>query len=162
MLISPRVGNLRQKNNSAEDGIDGTKGYFRRNSVCSADQKILGIPFEPCLGRENNSEFRSVEQNQKQTLGIPLRSQEEQAGCTPSQALEKRRNEKEAHGEIETQHLGYLGYILDQIPIAIIKGSLTRDFRLQVFFMNQCPPGLQVFYWSHFEFFRKLTEIFVN
>jgi hypothetical protein len=22
-----------------------------------------------------------------------------------------------------------------------IKGSLTRDFRLQVFFINQCPPG---------------------
>jgi hypothetical protein len=21
------------------------------------------------------------------------------------------------------------------------KGSLTRDFRLQVFFINQCPPG---------------------
>jgi len=25
-----------------------------------------------------------------------------------------------------------------------LKGSLTRDFRLQVFFMNQCPPGPQV------------------
>ncbi|KAJ6644856.1 hypothetical protein Bhyg_00051 [Pseudolycoriella hygida] len=25
------------------------------------------------------------------------------------QVLEKRRNEKEAHGEIETHHLGYLG-----------------------------------------------------
>jgi hypothetical protein len=22
------------------------------------------------------------------------------------------------------------------------KGSVTRDFRLQVFFLNQCPPGL--------------------
>jgi hypothetical protein len=22
-----------------------------------------------------------------------------------------------------------------------LKGSLTRDFRLQVFFVNQCPPG---------------------
>jgi hypothetical protein len=29
-----------------------------------------------------------------------------------------------------------------------IKGSLTRDFRLQVFFMNQCPPDPQVFHWS--------------
>jgi hypothetical protein len=85
-----RVGNFRQKNNSAEDGIDGTNGYFRRNSGCSAEQKLtefpfrtlprnrkqLGIPFrgtkieailaefrsEPFLGRENNSEFRSVEQ----------------------------------------------------------------------------------------------------
>jgi hypothetical protein len=22
--------------------------------------------------------------------------------------------------------------------------------------MNQCPPGLQVFHWSHFEFFAKI------
>jgi hypothetical protein len=42
------------------------------------------------------------------------------------------------------------------------KGSLTRDFRLQVFFMNQCPLGPQVFHWSHFEFFRKFAEIFAN
>jgi hypothetical protein len=38
------------------------------------------------------------------------------------------------------------------------KGSLTRDFRLQVFFMNQCPPGPQVFHWSPFEFFRKFVR----
>ncbi len=38
--------------------------------------------------------------------------------------------------------------------------SLTRDFRLQVFFMNQCPPGPQVFHWGHFEFFWKFAEIF--
>jgi len=42
------------------------------------------------------------------------------------------------------------------------KGSLTRDFRIQVFFMNQCPPGPQVFHWSHFAFFRKFAEIFAN
>jgi hypothetical protein len=35
-----RVGNFRPKNNSAEDGIDGTNGYFRRNSGCSAEEKI--------------------------------------------------------------------------------------------------------------------------
>jgi hypothetical protein len=46
--------------------------------------------------------------------------------------------------------------------IYYLKGSLTRDFRLQVFFMNQCPPGPQVFHWSHFEFFRKFAEIFAN
>jgi hypothetical protein len=33
------------KNYSAEDGIDGTISLFRRNSVCSAEQKIVGIPF---------------------------------------------------------------------------------------------------------------------
>ncbi len=42
------------------------------------------------------------------------------------------------------------------------KGSLTRDFRLKVFFMNQCPPGPQVFHWGRFEFFRKFSEIFAN
>ncbi len=28
--------------------------------------------------------------------------------------------------------------------------------------MNQCPPGPQVFRWSHFEFFRRFAEIFAN
>jgi hypothetical protein len=28
--------------------------------------------------------------------------------------------------------------------------------------MNQCPPSPQVFHWSHFDFFRKLAEIFAN
>ncbi len=40
--------------------------------------------------------------------------------------------------------------------ISMFKGSLTRDFRLQVFFMNQGPPGPQEFYWSLFEFFSKI------
>ncbi len=43
-----------------------------------------------------------------------------------------------------------------------LKGSLTRDFRLQVFFMNQRPPGPQVFHRGRFEFFRKFAEIFAN
>jgi hypothetical protein len=38
-----------------------------------------------------------------------------------------------------------------EIILVFLKGSLTRDFRLQVFFMNQCPPGPQVFHWSLFE-----------
>ena len=42
------------------------------------------------------------------------------------------------------------------------KGSLTRDFRLLVFFMNQCPPGPQVFHWGRFECFQKFAETFVN
>ncbi len=59
---SPRVKNFRQKINSAEDGIDGTNGYFRRNSGCSAEQKTAEFRSEPFRGRENKSEFRSVEQ----------------------------------------------------------------------------------------------------
>jgi hypothetical protein len=43
-----------------------------------------------------------------------------------------------------------------------VKGSLTRDFRLQVFVMNQCPPGPQVFHWGRFEFFQKFAEIFAG
>ncbi len=34
-----------KKNYSAEDGIDGTIGLFRRNSGCFAEQKTLGITF---------------------------------------------------------------------------------------------------------------------
>jgi hypothetical protein len=33
------------RNYSAEDGIDGTIGLFRRNSGCSAEQKTIEIPF---------------------------------------------------------------------------------------------------------------------
>jgi hypothetical protein len=69
-----------KKNYSAEDGIDGTIGLFRRNSGsgpnCSAEEKnawnsVLWDKYrsklseflsEPFRGRENNSEFRSVEQ----------------------------------------------------------------------------------------------------
>jgi hypothetical protein len=85
-----RVGNFRQKNYSAEDGVGGTIGLFRWNSGCSVERKTLGIPFrtiprkremlgilyrgtkieaklsefrfEPFRGGENNSQFHSMEQ----------------------------------------------------------------------------------------------------
>jgi hypothetical protein len=41
-----RVGNFRQKNNSAENEIDGTNGYFRWNAGCYPEPKTLGIPFQ--------------------------------------------------------------------------------------------------------------------
>jgi hypothetical protein len=44
----------------------------------------------------------------------------------------------------------------------VFQGSLTLDFRFQVFFMNLCPPGPQVFHWSRSEFFRKFADIFAN
>jgi hypothetical protein len=34
-----------KKSSSLEDGIDGTNGYFRWNSGCSAEQETLGFPF---------------------------------------------------------------------------------------------------------------------
>ncbi len=49
-----------------------------------------------------------------------------------------------------------------QHRFATLKGSLTRDFRLQVFCINQCTPGLWVSHWDHFKFFRKFVEIFVK
>jgi hypothetical protein len=73
VIFTLRVGNFRQKNNSAEDGIDGTNGYFRRNSGGSAEQKISEFCSEPFRGRDNNSEFHSVEQKWKEALGIPFR-----------------------------------------------------------------------------------------
>ncbi len=53
-------GQLIKKYNSAEDEIDGTNAYFRRNSGCSAEQKTLGIP------------FRTLPRKRKQ-LAIPFR-----------------------------------------------------------------------------------------
>jgi ribosomal protein S30 len=41
--VDTRVGNFRQKNNSANDRIDGTNGYFRQNFGCTTEQKILRI-----------------------------------------------------------------------------------------------------------------------
>ena len=73
-MVPARVGNFRQKNNSAEDGIDGTNGYFRRNSGCSAEQITSEFRTESFRGRENSLEFRSVEQKLKQTLGIPFQT----------------------------------------------------------------------------------------
>jgi hypothetical protein len=40
------------------------------------------------------------------------------------------------------------------------KGTVSRDFLLLVFFMNQFPPSSRVFHLDRFEFFRKIAEIF--
>ncbi len=42
------------------------------------------------------------------------------------------------------------------------KGSLTQDFRHQIFFINQLPPGPWVSHEDHFGFFRKFAEIFAK
>jgi hypothetical protein len=61
------------KNNYAEDRIDGTNGYFRRNSGFSAEQKTLGILFQPFRRREKN--LISVRGTKiGATLGIPFRT----------------------------------------------------------------------------------------
>jgi hypothetical protein len=53
LWLAIRVDNFRQKNYSAEDGIDGTIGFFRPNSSCSAGQKTLGIPFRTINARNS-------------------------------------------------------------------------------------------------------------
>ncbi len=37
---------------------------------------------------------------------------------------------------------------------------MSRDFRLLVFSMDQFPPSIWVYHYSHFDFFRKFAEIF--
>jgi hypothetical protein len=69
-----RVGNFRQKNYSAEDGIDGTIGLFQRNSGCSTEQKrrkMLGILYH---GTKIEAKSRNPVLNhsaEQKTLGIP-------------------------------------------------------------------------------------------
>jgi len=41
-----------------------------------------------------------------------------------------------------------------------LKGTVSRDFRLLVFFMNQLPPSPWGYHQCCFEFFRKFAEIF--
>ena len=43
-----------------------------------------------------------------------------------------------------------------------VKGTVSRDFLLLVFFINQFPPSPRVFHLDRFEFFRKFAEIFAD
>ncbi len=49
---------------------------------------------------------------------------------------------------------------LHQCPIILILRFQTRFF--QVFFINQCLPGLWVSHWDRFKFFQKFAEIIAN
>jgi hypothetical protein len=42
------------------------------------------------------------------------------------------------------------------------KGTVSRNFLLLVFFMNQFPPNPRVFHLDRFKFFRKFAEIFAS
>ncbi len=46
------------------------------------------------------------------------------------------------------------------INLAPLKGTVSRDLLLLVFFMNQFPPSPRVFHLDRFKFFRKFAEIF--
>jgi hypothetical protein len=45
------------------------------------------------------------------------------------------------------------------LQLVELKGSLTRDFRLLVFFMDQFPQCPQVSHWGRFKFLQKFAEI---
>ncbi len=70
----PAVLRNRKSRNSVPN--PSTEEKTTRNSVPlnKNRSKLSGFPSEPFSGRENNSEFRSVEPNKKQTLGIPFRT----------------------------------------------------------------------------------------
>ncbi len=44
----------------------------------------------------------------------------------------------------------------------LFKGTVSQDFLLLVFFMNQFPPSSRVFHLDHLKFFRKFEEIFAR
>ncbi len=44
--------------------------------------------------------------------------------------------------------------------LGLVKGTVSRDFLLLVFFMNQFPPSSRVFHLDRFEFIQKFAEIF--
>ncbi len=50
--------------------------------------------------------------------------------------------------------------LLHSRPFSRLKGTVSRDFRLLVFFMDQFPPSIWVYHDGHFNFFRKFAEIF--
>jgi hypothetical protein len=79
ILFSVRVGNFRQKNNSAEDGIDGTNGYFQQNSGCSAEQKMIGIPFRTLLRKRKQLKipFRGLKLEANSPNSLPNPAAEE-------------------------------------------------------------------------------------
>jgi hypothetical protein len=51
---------------------------------------------------------------------------------------------------------------VEQLICKAFKGTVSRDFLILVFFMNQFPPGPRVFHLDRFEFFRKFVEIFAS
>ncbi len=65
----------------------------------------------------------------------------------------------ESQGD-EQMDLPYWEPELIAIKPCHLKGTVSRDFLLLVFFLNQFPPSLWLYYQGRFEFFRKFAEIF--
>ncbi len=56
--------------------------------------------------------------------------------------------------QVGTQANFWVGYE------AMLKGTVSRDFRLLFSFMNQFPPSSRVYHDGRFKFFRKFAELF--
>ncbi len=74
-----------KKCNSGEDGIDGTSGYFRQNSSCSAEQKALGILLRtlPRKRKQLRIPFRWTKIEANSRNSIPNPSAEEKTTRNP-------------------------------------------------------------------------------
>ncbi len=54
----------------------------------------------------------------------------------------------------------FTAFLPPSLPSPFMKGTVSRDFRLLVFFVNQFPLSTWVYHYGHFKFFLKLAEIF--
>ncbi len=63
-------------------------------------------------------------------------------------------------GGIEMWERGWGGSVVRKIYWTVL--TVSRDFLLLVFFMNQFPPSSRVSHQNRFEFFRKFSEIFAS
>jgi hypothetical protein len=48
------------------------------------------------------------------------------------------------------------------LQLSNVKGTVSQDFLLLVFLMNQLPPSPRVLRYDRFEFFRKFAEIIAS
>jgi hypothetical protein len=63
----------------------------------------------PAVGEKTTRNSVPWTKNRSLFSEFPSEVRKSRQSSTPLQVLEKRRHEKEAHGEIEMQHPGYLG-----------------------------------------------------
>ncbi len=86
-----RVGNFRQKNNSAEVGIDGTNGYFRRNSGCSAEQNSQNSVPNPSTEEKTTRNSVPLNKNKSKLSEFPSNTSAEEKRTWNSVRWNKKR-----------------------------------------------------------------------
>ncbi len=92
----------------------------------------------------------------------PIRSKEKITKYTPINTTLFRIYQKKILKPAPDSQLGLnVSLYVNKGPVPL-KGVWHEIFYFRFFFMNQRPPGLQVFHWGRFQFFRKFAEIFTN